>query len=1112
MSMKINFDITNTPENPTLILAYRDGRKIGELHAENIIVKDSLMNPAEISFKTRKFIDNKKNILWDKITNFKLVWYKEADLWFEIYIDIDESNETIKNVLCAQLGQAELSQIMLYDIEINTENDIARDDYEVPTVLYNNACTEASLLHRIMEKANHYSVVYVDNTIANIQRTFTFDSISIYDAMKKIAEEIGCLFVFHSDSDENGKIRRAISVYDLQSNCNACGYRGEFTSKCPKCESVDINEGYGEDTTIFITPDELAEDIQFTSDTDSIKNCFKLEAGDDLMTATIRNCNPNGTDYIWYISDDIKADMSDELVEKLKDYDNIFNDYQKNYIANIDSSIVNQYNELVKKYQSYNEDLQEVSLPIQGYPALMTALYNTVDLSLFLESALMPSVDISGTSAEKQAEFLTADNLSPVAVADVSKISLATVNSIVLSIAKIVIDSRYRVKVNTSSLIDTHTWEGNFVVTNYSDDEDEATSDIVRIVINDDYEYFVKQKLDKAIKDKDTDDLSITGLFKKEHTSFCDELKKYGLNSLTSFHDACQACIDILIEQGVADSATWSGSDPNLYNDLYNPYYNKLKAIESELKLRQNEINLIKGVYDSDGILIQNGLQPCIETIKNEIQKKLDFQNYIGEELWLEFCSYRREDKYSNNNYISDGLSNSELFEKALEFIEVANNEIYKSAELQHSISAGSLNNLLVIKKFKPITKYFKTGNWLRVLVDDKVYKLRLLEYEIDFDDIDSISVDFSDVLKTASGETDQKNIISQISSISTSYSSVKKQASQGAKSDKVIQQWHNDGLDATTTKIIGGAEGQTQSWDSHGMLFREYDSITDTYSDEQLKIINSTLAITTDNWETTKTAIGTYYYFDKDKSLKKAYGVNAETIVGKFIIGEQLSMSNNSGTMTFDENGLVVRNGKNTVTINPNNEEVINITNGNESVFNVNEDGELSISGNIMARSLSLDSGVKIESGVIENLTPVATSGSYNDLKDTPNFSNVALTGSYNDLINTPSFAIVATTGNYNDLTNKPNLFSGSYKDLSDVPNLSSVALSGNYNDLINVPVIKDVIEENNTSPVCGKAVYDFALSKKQDLSNADTLLYVNADGDVVSIGIDELKTLLGI
>ena len=1100
MSMKINFDMANNPEYPTLILAYKNGRKIGKIVADGIVVRDSMINPSEISFRVRKFLNGEKNTLWDKIVDFKLVWYKEADLWFEIYVELDESNETIKNVSCKQLGQAELSQIKLYNTEINTENDIARDDYLIPTVLYNPEHSEASLLHRIMEKAPHYSVIHVDSTIANIQRTFTFDDKSITDAFREIAEEVGCLFIFHSNSDANGKIQRAISVYDLESNCNACGHRGEFTSVCPECGSHNINEGYGEDTTIFVTSDELANDIKFVSDVDSIKNCFKLEAGDDLMTATVRNCNPNGTDYIWYISDDVKADMSKELVEKLQSYDVLYKTCQDDYIVNVDSFILKKYNDLAYKYQNYNKDLQGITTPIKGYPSLMMAVYNTIDLLLYLESGLMPNVEMSDTNASEQAALLTSDNISPVAVTDVSKISLATANSVVLSMAKVIADSRYRVKVNTSSL-EGQIWTGNFIVTNYSDEEDTATSALITVTINDNYESFVQQKLDKTIKDKDEDNLSITGLFKMDYVSFCDELKKYSLNSLTSFHDACQACIDILIEQGVADSETWADSEDSLYDNLYTPYYQKLNAIEAEMKVRQGEINIITGSYDSDGTLVQNGLQPYLDNAKEEIQNLLDFQNYIGNELWLELCSYRREDKYSNENYISDGLTNSELFEKALEFIKVAKNEIFKSAELQHSISSG-LKNLLVMKKFRPLIKYFETGNWIRIMVDDKVYKLRLLEYEIDFDNIDSLTVEFSDVLKTANGETDQKSIMSKITSITSSYNSVQRQASQGSKGNEIVQQWNESGLDATNTRIIGGAGNQEQSWDSHGMLFRKYDPITNTYDDEQLKIIHSTMAITTDNWETTKTAIGAYYYVDPiSKKVTKAYGVNAEVIVGQLIIGEQLGIYNDNEQLKFDENGLEVSNANNSVivSINPNNDSVFNIKSNNENVFSFKE-GNLKIVGDIIAKSLTLTEGVKIGKENIDTteFATVAVSGSYDDLINVPAFSTVATSGKYSDLIDAPKFASVATSGDYNDLNN--------------TPTLSTVATSGKYSDLIGSPEIQTVINSNSSLPVCGKAVYDFALSKKQDVSNAEKLLYVDTSGNITSISVDELKTLLGV
>ena len=857
MAINIKFDLAGNPEPTTIILATRSGNKLGQLdvNPKSIELYDRLNEASEVSFTLNKYVNGKLTNLWDKVVDFKLIYCKEWDCWFEITIELDEATETIKTVFGKQLGQAELSQIMLYGVELNTEDDIARDDYKI-SILYNKNNPKASILNRMLEKAPHYSIVHVDSTIAKIQRSFSFDDISIYDAFQEVAKEIGCLFVFPSNSGENGKIQRTIYVYDLQQNCNDCGHRGEFTDKCPKCGSTNITHGYGDDTLIFVTSDELAsEGIELTVDTDSVKNCFKLEAGDDLTTATIRNCNPNGTDYIWRLSDHFKEDMSEELVEKLDSYDKLYKYYSDEHIYELDKELLNKYNAIVEKYTDDNKGLEKISSPIKGYPSLMNAYYNTIDLYLYLKSGLMPLYDfylidessnflidelenylmykkadlMDDTSAKSQAALLTPASLSPVSVSNISIVSLATLNSTVLSMAKIIVDPTYKVQVKTSSMSgsgSTRTWTGNFEITNYSNEEDVAVSDTISIVVNDDYENFIKQKIEKLLSKENSDDLSITGLFAKDYDSFCEDLEYYALNPLLSFRDACQACIDVLIEQGVGNGATWSddtsGADGNLYENLYIPYYDKLMAIESEIKIRESQINSIIGVHDSNGTLIYEGLQNDIEKYRNKTQEALDFEKYLGTQLWLEFCSYRREDKYSNDNYISDGLDNAELFKKAQEFFKVAENEIYKSSELQHSIST-TLNNLLAIPKFKSLIKSFNVGNWIRLQVNDKIYKLRLLEYTISYKDFSNIPVEFSDVVKVKDGATDIASALAQASSMASSYSYVKRQASQGEKSNAVLNNWTDSGLNATNTKIVG-TNNQNQVWDKNGILCRQYD------------------------------------------------------------------------------------------------------------------------------------------------------------------------------------------------------------------------------------------------------------------------------------------------
>lgn len=910
MAINIKFDLVGNPEPPTIILATRNGNKLGQLdvNSESIELTDRLNDASEMTFTLNKYVDGKITNLWDKVTDFKLVYCKEWDVWFEIKVELDEATETVKTVFCTQLGQAELSQLMLYNVEINTEEDIARDDYKI-TILWSIVEEKDSLLKRILrDKAPHYSVIHVDSTIANIQRSFSFNDISIYDAFQKISEEIGCLFVLHSNSDEDGNIQRTISVYDLQQNClnPDCGYRGEFTDVCPKCGSTNIKYGYGEDTLIFVTADELASDgIQLTTDTDSVKNCFKLEAGDDLMTAAIRSCNPNGTDYIWRFSDDMKADMSKELVDKIESYDETYKEYNSNKVIKLDTNLLSNYNALVDKYSIYDKELQKINSTIIGYHSMMNAYYNTIDLDLYLKSSLMPSVEMSKTTAEEQGRLLTQTlYLSTVAVTNAEIVSLATADSTVLSFARTIVRPSYRVQIKDSSLSNNKSsWTGNFIITNYSDEEDTATSASVSVWISDDMETYVKQKIEKALNKENTDDLSITGLFDKDLNSFKNELKKYALNPLIGFKEACQACIDILIEQDIGSNTT-----SDLYNNLYIPYYNKLKAIESEILVREKEINIISGVYNKDGELVKDGLQNNIESIRNEIQDTLDFEKYLGEKLWFEFCSYRREDIYSNDNYISDGLNNAELFERALEFHEVAEKEIYKASELQHSIST-TLNNLLSIPKFKSLVNNFKVGNWIRTQIDNNIFKLRLLEYSIDFGNFDNIPVEFSDVTKIKNGITDVESILSQASSMASSYGSVQRQASKGKEAQGTVNEWLEYGLNSAHVRIQNNNNEEIQMTKS-GLICRTYDDVTETYSPEQLKLTHNIMAYTDDDWKTVKQAIGkhNYKYYNDNKELVEGtgYGVSATFITAGYVSGSQII----GGDIYSDNYSLVDRTG----------------------------------------------------------------------------------------------------------------------------------------------------------------------------------------------------------
>ena len=915
-----------------------------------------------------------RNVFWEQIKDFKLVWAREWNKLFEIQVGLNEEKSIRKTVSAKSLGETELSQINLYNIEINTETDIERKDYK-PTILFNETDPSASLLSRIMEKAPHYHFKHIDSSIANIQRTFTFDNKSIYDAFQEIAEEINCLFQIECYLDENGNIVREINVYDLETYCYDCGHRGEFIDSCDECGSENVKMGYGDDTTIFITTENLANNISYTTDVDSVKNCFKLEAGDELMTATVANCNPNGSPYIWYISNELKEDMSVELVNKLAQYDESYNYYQNEYILDFSKyseinnntnifSIVENYNLLVDKYSVFTNAYHTIDKPIVGYADIMQKYYDTIDFYLYLYHSLMPSVEISRTTAALEGAKINTLNLSPVAVQNLKSCSLATANSAVLAMAKTVVDStRYQVKIKESTYADGE-WRGIFTLTNYSDEEDTAETISVFVNINDDYEKFVKQRIDKILNKQSDEVTDIIGLFKLDENRFKTELKRYCLVRLNNFYDCCQSCLDILIEQGIADKETWANKNPDLYRDLYVPYYNKLSFIQSEINVREQEIKVIEGIYDKDGDLVTHGLKTALEAERDFIQDELNFEKYLGTNLWLEFVSYRREDTYENSNYISDGLDNAALFENALAFVEVAKKDIYKSATLQHSISS-ELKNLLVIPDFEPLLDFFEVGNWLKIKIDDKIYQLRLVDYQIDFNSLDKLSVRFSDVRKFGFGKSmTAKEKLDKAASMATSYDSVSRQAEKGKKSNDKLNDWVTKGLALTKMKIIDSADNQNITWDSHGLLCKEYLPITDTYDDKQLKIINKGLFLTDDNWLTSKAGIGNFNFYNPETGeMEESYGVIADTLVGNLILSEKVGIYNTKNSITLDENGVVITANN---TIVGENQMVFTIrrkeldSDENEIIrelMYIDDDGNLVLNGSIRINAASDDS-----------------------------------------------------------------------------------------------------------------------------------------------------------
>lgn len=913
----IEIDENGQIAQPILVLSSRGGNKIGVIkNVTNINVAHPLADVAELSFDVTKEINGEVYDDWDKIKDFKLIQMPYDNTWYEATVSIDEEDDIVKHVTCTHANEAELGQLNLYDTEINTEADIGRDDYE-ETVFYNEENPKASLLHRILkDKAPHYQIYHVDGSLRKIFRVFSFNGESIQDALNKIAEEVNCLFVYGEWNENDGEYHRTISAYDLEDYCTNCHTRGEYTNHvCTNCGSTDIIYGYGEDTGIFVSKENLAKSINYESNTDNLKNCFRLVAGDDVMTSAIKSCNPSMSQYIWHFSEDMLEDMSDELVSKITEYEELVESYKKDTEIDISSSFINSaYNALVDKYGDINEDLVKITTPIKGTVELTEAYYNVLNMYGFLKSEMMPSSEkVTDTTASDQLALLQGDEFTEVGIASVSgTIPYTTANSAIQSYAKVFIDtSRYKVSVFTSNINGT-AWTGTITITSYRDDEDTATGTFAITLFDSTdgakYADWLDQSVQKTMASREVTDVSVVNLFKKNETlaSFKEKLKKYSLDYLNIMSGMATSAITVMSEQGVANQ---DSLDTDVYRDLYLPYLQKSRAIQDEIRVRENELSRLLQPTDDDGVVNpayqSMGLLDIIIAKQDEIREILDLDTYLGDELWEELSFYRRESEYSNSNYVSDGLTDSEVIKQAQNFINVATKEIVKASTLQHTISA-SLSNFLLMDEFADLQKNFKVGNWIWLQADGKVYRLRLANWEIDYENIDDLEIEFTDVVRGGDIISDVESILSKSKSMATTYDYTARQADKGKDAATTVKFFKDTGIDFSKVKAITSKGNTNIVYDDDGILLTRVDVYDE--SPEQARIYNNGIYITRDAWETVSTGLGHFSYIDpKTGETVETYGIIADTVIGKLILGENLKLYSSSGRLEMGDDGLKV-------------------------------------------------------------------------------------------------------------------------------------------------------------------------------------------------------------
>lgn len=400
---------------------------------------------------------------------------------------------------------------------------------------------------------------------------------------------------------------------------------------------------------------------------------------------------------------------------------------------------------------------------------------------------------------------------------------------------------------------------------------------------------------------------------------------QYGLELLQSQEKSLITQEELYCAQGYNIPA-------DIHYDLYKQNHQKLIAVQSEIAVREAEIESARNEYE--------------ETCEGltALQDVFDMDNWFTEDEWLILDDYVIEETYSNDNFsVVDNTNEAELFSMEKELFDKACEDLSKKCRPQYQYSA-TLANILTIPEFKNFIQYFELSNFIRMETDyDTIVKLRLISFTVDYNNTGTIDVTFSDTVRVKGVLEDHASILGQASSLASSFKFRKDQYDNSVKQGNFVAEMRKYGLDVATTQIYNATD-QSQTWDSTGMTFRKWNDERQDFDPEMIKIINN-MMVFLDGENGARMAIGKL----KLPNGSETYGVNCEILMNKLTMSQNLWIENDSGTYKFDDTGFNASNGTNTVKIQPGNSgEMFSIYKGSDKQFYITSGGDVEYAGTL--------------------------------------------------------------------------------------------------------------------------------------------------------------------
>lgn len=304
----------------------------------------------------------------------------------------------------------------------------------------------------------------------------------------------------------------------------------------------------------------------------------------------------------------------------------------------------------------------------------------------------------------------------------------------------------------------------------------------------------------------------------------------------------------------------------------------------------------------------------------------------------------------TGNMYFTRNTTDYEKHSVSWDLFEYGKQTLKSLAYPSYTFSVSSAN-FMTIDDFIGFVKQLELGQKIYLNTDSSVLQPIFIGLDIDFENLSSLSLQFSDKYSSSDSSFKLVELLDQSISMGKTVDANKMSyaAFVDSGASTMVKEFMDSALDVAKNAILSSS-GQGASWDETGLHLRKYiDSNIPSagYEDEQIWMINNSIVFTDDNWQTAKMAIGkiideniakfpetadkvfdeskTYYYMDDNGQYQvwngtetdwadrpllyekdiTAYGIVAPYIVGTILAGQNLIITTEDGSFRVDSSGV---------------------------------------------------------------------------------------------------------------------------------------------------------------------------------------------------------------